>query len=370
MKKKKKKMKKSIPMIAVTAIMLGLVVYAPIKIKHNALVKNEVQATERFDSQMKVIEDFKNVRSHVDGIYTTEEKMNEINTLISDISFEVSNGITEKLEELVSKLKIIVNDISASNEMELELHFNKINDEHIEGLNEDESGFINGKVNEYNNYYKQKDYNKAKVVLEELEVYINSIKKVANERKLKNVYDEKSSEDASTREPKYVNGILVVNKENGLPDTFAPGESVEARDSFEKMKADAELDGIYIQAFSTYRSYWYQDRLYSNYVSNYGQEPTDTFSARAGFSEHQTGLAFDIGGLDRSLWAENDFKYTDEAKWLKENSYKYGFILRYPEGKEWKTGFMHESWHFRYIGVEHSKNFANNDLTLEEYLGL
>ncbi|MDZ7543544.1 D-alanyl-D-alanine carboxypeptidase family protein, partial [Clostridium perfringens] len=144
----------------------------------------------------------------------------------------------------------------------------------------------------------------------------------------------------------------IVNKEFGLPDSSAPGESTEARKAFESMKADAGREGIYLNAFSTYRSYWSQDRLYWSYVSTYGQDPTDTFSAKPGFSEHQTGLAFDIGGLDQSLWAKDDFKYTKEAEWLKNNSYKYGFILRYPEGKEWKTGYMHESWHFRYIGVE------------------
>ncbi|MBU5456185.1 M15 family metallopeptidase [Caproiciproducens sp. MSJ-32] len=223
---------------------------------------------------------------------------------------------------------------------------------------------------EFENLYKDKKYNEARSVLQTLRVYIEDNKKLANKRKIDEVYEENSLQAPSLREPKYINGILIVNKEYGLPDTYSPGEDPEAREAFERMKADATKEGIYLNAFSTYRSYYTQETLYNNYVYTYGQSSTDTFSARPGFSEHQTGLAFDIGGVDRSLWAQEDFKYTKEANWLKENCYKYGFILRYPEGKEWKTGYMHESWHFRYIGVEHSINFANSDLTLEEYLGL
>ncbi|MGL5087439.1 MAG: M15 family metallopeptidase, partial [Clostridium sp.] len=205
---------------------------------------------------------------------------------------------------------------------------------------------------------------------EEINNYINEVKKSVESRTTKAEYERKSSEDASSRKPTYINGILLVNKKNGLPESFGGAEDPQARSAFEEMKKDAAKEGLYLNAFSTFRSYWTQDRLYWNYVSSFGQEPTDTFSARAGFSEHQTGLGFDIGGEDRSLWAEHGFKDTAEAQWLKNNCYKYGFILRYPEGKEWKTGFVYESWHFRYIGKEHSKNFDNNNLTLEEYLGV
>ena len=349
---------------------LWIVLYIPIKVKHFTLIRNEVKAGEIFNENLETIQYFKDIKSNYSNFYGDENKLAEIKTLIQSIEDNLSNGVTIEVENLVLELKSKVNDLSASNERELEEYFNSITEGSIKNFNDEESNEVNKIINEYNTLFSDKNYKLAKEKLDELNQYINETKKIANKRKIDETYEEKASEDASIREPKYINGILLVNKEFGLPDTFAPGESTEAREAFEKMKSDAANEGIYLNAFSTYRSYWSQDRLYSNYVANYGQDPTDTFSAKAGFSEHQTGLAFDIGGVDRSLWAEEDFKYTEEAKWLKNNCTKYGFILRYPEGKEWITGYMHESWHFRYIGVNDSKNFENSDLTLEEYLGV
>lgn len=363
-------LKRRIISLTIFGVIIGLFLYTPIKIKHFSLLHSEAEASERFSLQMEAINDYKSIKESFNNIYTTDEKINEINKFIENIEKNLSEGITEELESLISNLKSKINELSASNQIELENMFNDINEDNLKGFSEEEMNKVNELTDEYNQLFSEKKYKQAKETLNSLINYINETKKVANERRIKETYEEKSNEDASLREPKYINGILIVNKEFGLPDSFAPGEGAEARRAFENMKADAANEGIYLNAFSTYRSYWSQNRLYWNYVSNYGQDPTDTFSAKPGFSEHQTGLAFDIGGVDRSLWAEEDFKYTDEAKWLKDNSYKYGFILRYPEGKEWKTGYMHESWHFRYIGVDHSKNFKDSDLTLEEYLGL
>ncbi|HDR5155677.1 TPA: M15 family metallopeptidase, partial [Bacillus anthracis] len=123
-------------------------------------------------------------------------------------------------------------------------------------------------------------------------------------------------------------------------------------------------EGIYLNAFSTYRSYWSQNRLYWNYVSNYGQDPTDTFSAKPGFSEHQTGLCIDITNEENFL-----IQGTREGDWLAENSYRFGFIIRYPLGKEDITGIEYEPWHIRYVGEEAAKYIYENGITLEEYLG-
>ena len=368
--RRRKMLRRRIISLTIFGVIIGLFLYTPIKIKHFSLLHSEAEASERFSLQMEAINDYKSIKESFNNIYTTDEKINEINKFIENIEKNLSEGITEELESLISNLKSKINELSASNQIELENMFNDINEDNLKGFSEEEMNKVNELTDEYNQLFSEKKYKQAKETLNSLINYINETKKVANERRIKETYEEKSNEDASLREPKYINGILIVNKEFGLPDSFAPGEGAEARRAFENMKADAANEGIYLNAFSTYRSYWSQNRLYWNYVSNYGQDPTDTFSAKPGFSEHQTGLAFDIGGVDRSLWAEEDFKYTDEAKWLKDNSYKYGFILRYPEGKEWKTGYMHESWHFRYIGVDHSKNFKDSDLTLEEYLGL
>ncbi|MGG7058631.1 M15 family metallopeptidase [Clostridium nigeriense] len=369
-KNNKKRFKLNFIKVVLFLTVLWSVLYIPLKVKHFSLIKREVSAGERFNENLEAIQDFKYIKDSYNNLYSDDEELKKISDSISYIEGKLSNKISDELENLISELKSKVNDLSAANERELEEYFNSINDSGLNNFNEDEIAEVNNLINEYNNLFKEKNYKQAKSKLDELSNYINETKKNVNLRSINEKYEEKSSEDASLREPTYINGILIANKEYGLPDDFAPGESAEAREAFEEMKTDAAKEGIYLNAFSTYRSYWSQYTLYNNYVSNYGQDSADTFSAKPGFSEHQTGLAFDIGGVDRSLWAEEDFKYTDEAKWLKENCTKYGFILRYPEGKEWITGYMYESWHFRYIGVENSKNFENSDLTLEEYLGL
>ena len=137
------------------------------------------------------------------------------------------------------------------------------------------------------------------------------------------------------------------------------------------MATDAKALGFDFVAFSGFRSYEYQTTLYNNYVNRDGKEAADRYSARPGHSEHQTGLAFDIGEKSQQdLWLTADFGETPAGKWLADNAHNYGFILRYPEGKEDVTGFMYESWHFRYLGVENATEVKNTGLTLEEYLGI
>ncbi|MBM7610535.1 D-alanyl-D-alanine carboxypeptidase [Lysinibacillus composti] len=172
-------------------------------------------------------------------------------------------------------------------------------------------------------------------------------------------------------EPTYVDGVLIANKKYPLPKTFQPGEDVDARAAFELMGADARKAGFELVAFSTYRSYEYQQTLYNNYVERDGKENADRYSARPGYSEHQTGLAFDIGEVGREdLWLTSEFGETDAGKWLVNNAHKYGFILRYPQGKEKITGYMYESWHFRYLGIQLATDVKKSSLTLEEYLGI
>ncbi|WP_060205841.1 M15 family metallopeptidase [Sporosarcina koreensis] len=171
--------------------------------------------------------------------------------------------------------------------------------------------------------------------------------------------------------PTIINGILIANKIYPLPSTYAPGESKEARASFDEMAAEAKLSGFNLTAFSTYRSYEYQVSLYDRYVKKDGVEAADRYSARPGYSEHQTGLAFDIGEVNyEKYWASSKFGETEAGKWVAANASRYGFILRYPKGKESITGYMHESWHFRYVGKEIAEEIFKRNITLEEYLGL
>lgn len=138
----------------------------------------------------------------------------------------------------------------------------------------------------------------------------------------------------------------------------------EAKNKFEEM-CDAALDNGYkIYAGSTYRSYDYQKGLYNRYVQKDGFDKAETYSARAGYSEHQLGLAIDIVNGRWDYLSEDDPEYD----WLIDNSYKYGFILRYPKNKEYVTGYMFEDWHFRYLGNELAKNVFDSGLTYEEYV--
>ncbi len=141
----------------------------------------------------------------------------------------------------------------------------------------------------------------------------------------------------------------------------------EAAESFEKLVSDASEDGYVIRAMSCYRSYNYQENLYNNYVAADGVAEADTYSARAGHSEHQTGLVADIMGGDTNY---TDFKSTKENDFITENAHKYGFIVRYPEDKEDITGYQAEAWHIRYVGVTLATKLHDENLTLDEYYAI
>ncbi len=161
----------------------------------------------------------------------------------------------------------------------------------------------------------------------------------------------------------YVNGVLIANKSYGLTSSYDPGGlTAETNSAFKKMQSAAYADGINLWICSGYRSYSYQSQLYNSYAARDGYAKADTYSARPGHSEHQTGLAMDIN------IAGDAFNNTPEAKWLAANCWKYGFIIRYPKGKQDITGYKYESWHCRYLGNELAKNVYNSGLTLEEYL--
>ena len=174
--------------------------------------------------------------------------------------------------------------------------------------------------------------------------------------------------------------LVLVNKQNRLMSSYIPDDLVtldikysnankelrkEAAIAFELLSADALLLGYRIVAVSAFRDYDYQKKLYNYYVRERGYTYADSCSARAGHSEHQTGLAVDVEGSNHDY---NNFKDTNEFDWMKNNAHRYGFILRYPKGKERITGFKYEPWHYRFVGVEVATYIFENNLTLEEYL--
>lgn len=162
----------------------------------------------------------------------------------------------------------------------------------------------------------------------------------------------------------YIDGILIANKSYSMPADFDPGVNQEALDAFDEMAADAAEEGLSIYISSDYRSYYDQERIYNSYVERDGQEAADTYSSRPGHSDHQTGLAFDLNSIDDS------FGYTPESDWVAANAHKYGFIIRFPKGKEDITGYQYEPWHIRYLGVEKAAEVFESGLCLEEFLGI
>ena len=167
-------------------------------------------------------------------------------------------------------------------------------------------------------------------------------------------------------------GTIIVNKKYGLGENYTYKNNQElfdnATNAYNNMKNAAQKDGIYLNIVSRYRSYDVQEYLYKSYEEKYTN--VDTFSAKPGYSEHQTGLAFDLNGEDPRTSVKDKFEFTKEYEWLRNNAYKYGFILRYPKDKIDITGYKFEPWHYRYVGANISYKLREGNATLEEYLNI
>lgn len=227
---------------------------------------------------------------------------------------------------------------------------------------------------------KQKENVKSKEEVEEVlidkveEIVEGKIEKEMVPKVVEEVFKKEVKKDPETPkapptnnnlEPTYVNGILIVNKKYPLPETFNPGEDVVAKEALTRLLNEAQSNGLDISDYySGFRTYSLQKELYENYKANYGQEQADTFSARPGHSEHQTGLTFDLFHNDGAF-----LERTAEAEWLANNAHRFGFIVRYQNGKEGITGYQAEPWHLRYIGDE-AQAIYESGLSLEEYLNV
>ncbi len=180
----------------------------------------------------------------------------------------------------------------------------------------------------------------------------------------------------------YIDGILIVNKSFSLPKDYVPKNPKEkitslnkgcplciekhVYDAFLEMKKDAEKEGLNLWIQSGFRPYNYQEYLYNKYVSSDGVEKADKYSSRPGYSEHQSGLAFDLNTVN------DEFLNTDECTFVHKNAYKYGFIIRFPEGEEEYTGYKYEPWHLRYVGKKLAKKLYKDDnyISLERYFNI
>lgn len=158
--------------------------------------------------------------------------------------------------------------------------------------------------------------------------------------------------------------IVVANKHYPMSKDYNPGENPTAKAQLMKLIKGMQEAGFPISDnYSGFRSYETQTQLYQNYVDKDGKAEADRYSARPGYSEHQTGLAFDLIGTNGDLVTEEK-----AAQWLLDHAADYGFVVRYLKGKEKETGYMAEEWHLRYVGKE-AKEIAASGLSLEEYYG-
>lgn len=222
--------------------------------------------------------------------------------------------------------------------------------------------FIYDNLNKYIKYYKNDKTVKPSKIISLINVGAD-----------KDFYNEPKKTDISLKE------LMLVNKFHYLDESYNPENIVDVSaqyaydgnevpkfvyDKYLEMWNAANEEGLYLIMTSSYRSYQYQEDLYNSYKQQKGEKWADSVAARAGFSEHQTGYALDIVTYNSTM---DDFEESDEFKWLSKNAHKFGFILRYPKGKEDITGYDYESWHYRYVGEDVAKYIYENKITFDEY---
>ena len=224
----------------------------------------------------------------------------------------------------------------------------------------EEKYFLEKNLDRYLNYYEKNNDLPLNIV-------ISNVNSNIDKTKYEDIKETNLKEDI----------LVLVNKYYYLKEGYTPSDLItltskynsginskmrkEAADAFMQMSDAATLDNITIKNASAFRSYDYQVNLYNKYVEKDGKKAADTYSARPGFSEHQTGLCTDINQID------SGFEKTDAFKWLDKNAYKYGFILRFPKDKENITGYQYESWHWRYVGKKVAEIIKKENITFEEY---
>lgn len=180
--------------------------------------------------------------------------------------------------------------------------------------------------------------------------------------------------------------LILVNKDHPIDQDYKPDDltevkyyapdrdkaarymRAEAAEAFDMLVDKAAEEGVVIKMTTAYRSYNFQKILFDSYVEKEGVDKANTYSAKPGQSEHQTGLSVDVSSPSVDYQLSNDYGKTTEGKWLADNAYRFGFILRFPQGKENITGYQYEPWHIRYVGLTAAKEIYEQGLTLEEYL--
>ena len=285
-----------------------------------------------------------------------------IGIIIAVKYIEKINSIEYKLEKIGYTEKEI-NTIKELKDNEIEIILNKEYNKLIPKLLKEEY-FLFKNLDSYLEYYKENSKKELKNIVATINVKAN--------------YDHYDT-DVITKTDTNKNNLLLVNKYNYLDATYVPAEltnipltyafdnnqtTKEVLSAFKNMWSAAKKQNLTLIVNSSYRDYKSQEEVWNYYDDLRGEEYADSIAARAGYSEHQTGLALDIITYGAT---KNNFENTDEFKWLEKNAHKYGFILRYPKEKEDITGYAYESWHYRYVGIETATEIYNKKITYDEY---
>ena len=256
---------------------------------------------------------------------------------------------------------------------EVSVILNKLDDDYMNKLlettyNENLVKFLNEKYFIKNNLDRYLEYFKKNNKLE-----ISKVVALVNTNRDRELYEDPKPTDVSK------DILMLVNKYNYLSEDYVPENLVKISSSyayagnivredvleaFIEMANVAREEDIVLIINSSYRSYQDQDEIWNYRKLLYGKDKADQFAARAGYSEHQSGLSIDIAQFNSK---EEDFENTEGFKWLSDNAHKYGFILRFKKDAEDITGYEYESWHYRYVGVEAATKIHDENITYDEY---
>ncbi len=337
--------------------------YKQIEIKEiNKLTKSEIEAIKKFKYNKNLVyiitsDEYDSNKLYLYLKYT--EKYKDVDYLKV---FKIINNKNFK-EENMSEYMDYAKEYSADGIVELVNNYGKeLKDERTVNLMK-EKYYIHEYLNRYLSYldiYPKLDYSEVvrnvncnldKVYYEDVSEADTSKGMYTLVNKFYYLTDKYESNDIVSVKNKYTKYSAKLNK--------------DAYEAFKKMADDMAKEDLTIKITTGYRNYNFQKTLYNNYVESDGVKAADTYSARPGYSEHQLGYSADITNGD--LVSFDEFENTEEFKWLQKNAYKYGFILRFPKGKDDLTGYIYESWHYRYVGKDVAKYIHENDITYEEY---
>lgn len=206
------------------------------------------------------------------------------------------------------------------------------------------------------------------------EISLTEVIALVNVHRDQDYYENMEITDTSKGNTMLVNKYNALSKDYEVEDlktiskTYSYGDNKklnkEAYDAFISLADDAKKEGYTILIVSSYRTYQDQEDVWKDYKASFGTKKADAYAARAGSSEHETGLAIDVADYND----KNDkFEATESFKWMQTNAHKYGYILRYPKDKENITGYSYEAWHYRYVGIDTATKVYNEDITYDEY---